>query len=245
MSLFAGREGARNEFGYQRVQILKNEQLGVGAYGSVCRARLDQLVCAAKVLHQALFSMQDPGTHHALERFRSECEILSRMRHPNIVQYIGTATDPESRLPVLLMEMLDCSLTSYLERDATILSYHLLINFSHDISMAVAYLHSNGILHRDLSSNNVLLLAGVRAKVTDFGMSNLLSHLNRSRITKCPGSPNYMAPEAVAEPPVYNEKIDIFSMGVLFIQMMTKRFPDPGPAVRRLDNSHFEEVYSF
>ena len=234
----SGLEGARNGWRYQSVQILKDKPLGTGSYGCVCRARLDQLICAAKVLHPVLFNMQEPDTRRRLEMFRSECELLSRLRHPNIIQYIGTAPDPESNLPVLFMELLDYNLTHFLEDHLTgPLSYHLLINFSHDIASAVAYLHSNTIIHRDLSSNNVLLLAGVRAKVTDLGMSKLTDH-RASAQTLCPGSAVYMPPEAMSEPAEYGPKLDIFSIGVLFIQMMTRSFPSPTKAIRRIDTPH-------
>ena len=80
-----------------------------------------------------------------------------------------------------------------------------------------------------MSSNNVLLIAGSRAKVTDFGMSTLTdaaaSHL--ASMTQCPGTPAYMSPEALAEPPVYSEKLDCFSFGVLTIQVITREFPKP------------------
>ena len=238
MSLFLAR-GRGNEFGYRTVHLLKHEVVGTGSYGSVCRAKLDQLLCAAKCLHPALTDLRDPGAQRFYERFHSECEILSRIRHPNIVQYLGTATDPDTRRPVLFMELLDSSLTQFLEESLAPLPYHLLINFAHDITMAMVFLHHNNIIHRDLSGNNVLLLAGVRAKVTDFGMSNLLQTDSRltNTLTMCPGSHVYMPPEALENAPKYNERIDIFSMGVLLIQMMTRLFPNPTDRYRHVNYS--------
>ena len=90
---------------------------------------------------------------------------------------------------------------------------------------------SNNIVHRDLSSNNVLLIGNIRAKVTDFGMARLgdlnpqATHLT---FTMCPGTDVYMPPEAVDDKPVYTEKIDCFSFGVIVIQMLTQQFPKPG-----------------
>ena len=109
-----------------------------------------------------------------MERFEQECQFLSGVRHPNIVQYLGVSRDPESGLPVLLMELMDSSLTRFLEQSEEPLHFHIQLNLCHDIALALTYLHSNGIIHRDLSSNNVLLIgSGNRAKVTDFGMSKL------------------------------------------------------------------------
>ena len=93
-----------------------------------------------------------------------------------------------------------------------------------------SYLHSNGLTHRDLTGNNVLMIAGVRAKVTDFGMSKLASVNPRmTPMTLCPGNVQYMSPEALEEPPSYTDKLDVFSFGVLLVQIMTRQFPNPGP----------------
>ena len=157
------------------------------------------------------------------------------------MQYLGVAHDGETGLPVLLMELMDDSLTHFLEQSEEPLAYHVQVNISHDIALAVAFLHLNRIVHRDLSSNNVLLIgAGSRAKVTDFGMSKL-TELNprMTGLTKCPGTPAYMSPEAMFDPPVYTEKLDCFQAGVLMIQTITRKFPDPGPAMNRVRNARF------
>jgi len=220
------------EFHYQRVKLLKTEQLGVGSYGAVCKAMCDDLPCAAKILHPTLFQFTAPGTTSVMQKFEQECRLLSVIKHPHIVQYLGTYHDPESRLPVLLMELMDESLTQFLGRSNKPLPYHTEVNLCLDIALALSYLHSNGIVHRDLSSNNVLLIAGSRAKVTDFGMVKLYD-VNRSTthltpLTLCPGTTVYMSPEALGEPPMYTDKLDSFSLGVLCVQIMTRQFPDPG-----------------
>ena len=209
------------EFRYQRVQLLKTEELGVGSYGAVCKAMCDDLLCAAKILHRTLFQFTAPGATSAMQKFEQECRLLRAIKHPHIVQYLGTYHDPESRLPVLLMELMDECLTQFLKRSHKPIPYHTEVNFCHDIAQALSYLHSNGIVHRDLSSNNVLLIAGSRAKVTDFGMVKLYD-VNRSTahltpLTLCPGTMVYMSPEALAEPPMYTDKLDSFSLGVLSI----------------------------
>ena len=220
------------EFHFQRVELLKTESLGIGSYGAVCKAMCDDLPCAAKILHPALFQFTAPGTTSVMQKFEQECRLLSVIKHPHIVQYLGTYHDPESKLPVLLMELMDESLTRFLERSCEPLPYHIEVNLCHDIVLALSYLHSNGIVHRDLSSNNVLLIAGSRAKVTDFGMVKLYD-VNRSTayltsLTQCPGATVYMSPEALKDRPVYTDKLDSFSLGVLCIQIMTRQFPNPG-----------------
>ncbi len=216
------------EYAFRCVELFKTETLGTGSYGAVCKAKCDQLICAAKLLYPVLFQMQtpDPGKQHKhpMKRFELECRFLSRINHPNIIQYLGTYRDPETNAPVLLMELMDESLTHFLESSPGDLPYHTQVNLSYDIAQALAFLHSNGIIHRDLSSNNVLLLAG-RAKVADFGMSKFTAQHNT--MTMCPGTAVYMSPEALNTPPVYTEKLDVFSLGVLMLQIITRQYPEP------------------
>ena len=217
-------------FRYRNFHIDKRQPLGHGAYGAVYKAKCDQLPCAAKILHPTILDPTDPGADRIMQRFQLECSVLERIRHPNIVQYLGLCRDPESRLPALLMELLDESLTKMLERSQRPLAYFAEVNICHDIALAVAYLHSNDIIHRDLSSNNVLVIAKSRAKVTDFGMSKLAGAApTMTPLTMCPGTLAYMAPEALKEPPRYTKKLDVFSEGVIMIQVCTRLWPEPGP----------------
>ena len=223
-------------FRYRHYRLFRNATLGTGAYGQVCRAKLDELPCAAKLLHPILVDRSDPKNQTNLRKFEQECRFLSEIRHPNIVQYLGMVYDRETSLPVLLMELMDESLTHFLERSDTPLPYHVQVDISHDIALALAYLHSNDIIHRDLSSNNVLLIGpGYRAKVTDFGMSKFTEmHPHMTPLTKCPGTQAYMAPEALQEEPLYTAKLDVFQAGVLMVQIITRKFPDPTRANRRI-----------
>ena len=225
-------------FRYHRFTIDKSQPLGHGSYGAVYKAKCDQLPCAAKVLHPTILDPMDPGAGRIMDRFRQECSFLESIRHPNIVQYLGMSTDPESRLPVLLMELLDESLTKMLEHSQQPLAFHVQVDICHDIALAVAYLHSNDIIHRDLSSNNVLMIAGRRAKVTDFGMSKLSRAApTMTPLTVCPGTLAYMPPEALREPPRYTKGLDCFSEGVMMIQVCTRLWPEPGPRTQIIEDS--------
>ena len=179
-----------------------------------------------------MFQHGDSGIHSFVRRFQQECQFLSSIKHPNIVQYLGTIANPESGRPVLLMELMGESLTKYLEQCTGPLPYYTQVDICHDIALALAYLHFNAIIHRDLSGNNVLLIgAGSRAKVTDFGMSKLVDMNPRmTPLTQCPGTSVYMPPEALITPPNYSSKLDCFSLGVLAIQIVTRKFPKPGDA---------------
>ena len=220
------------ELTYGATEVFTKEVLGVGSYGKVCKAKCGQLPCAAKLLHETLFDTSDPGTQKLVERFEQECQFLKAIKHPNIVQFLDTFKEPQSRRLVLLMELMDESLTRFLEQSTGPLPYHTQLNICHDIALALAYLHANDIIHRDLSSNNVLLICeGSRAKVTDFGMSKLIGVNPRvTPLTMCPGTTAYMPPEALVTPPRYSSKLDCFSHGVLTVQIATRKFPNPGDA---------------
>ena len=229
------------ELSYGATEIFTKESLGVGSYGKVCKAKCGQLPCAAKLLHKTMFEDNNPGIGKFVERFEQECHFLKAIKHPNIVQFLGTVRDPQSRRLTLLMELMDESLTRFLERSTGPLPYHTQLNICHDVALALAYLHSNDIIHRDLSSNNVLLIGeGSRAKVTDFGMSKLEGMNPRmTSLTMCPGTTAYMPPEALITPPRYSNKLDCFSHGVLTIQIFTRQFPNPGDAHKYVEDPNY------
>ena len=220
-------------YGYQNVVVHTSQVLGAGSYGSVVKASLDQVPCAAKILHTIFLDSQDPGLTKFITSFEQECQILRDLKHPSIVQFLGVIQDPNTKKPILLMELMKESLTGFLESSPANIPYHLQVNISHDIALAVAHLHRNGILHRDLSSNNILLNENRKAKVTDFGMSKISASdpsMTRSRVTQCPGTLVYMPPEALRPQPRYSDKIDSFSIGVLLVQIATRNFPAPTEA---------------
>lgn len=238
-----------NHVGYREVHLLKDETLGIGSYGSVYKAMCDDLLCAAKILHPTLF---DPSAHwqishrreHRLpvRRFETECAFLEEIRHPNVIQYLGVYRDPETGLPVLLMELMDDSLTHFLESSTTPIPCHIQVNICLNVAHALSFLHLNSIIHRDLSSNNILLTGKCRAKLTDFGMAKLVNvHMTGRSNTICPGTDAYMPPEAVDNQGEYTEKGDVFSFGVNILQVLTRKFPKPGDRHKtvHIDHPHF------
>ena len=247
----ARQQQQEEKAGFKSIIFFKEETLGIGSYGKVCRAKCDNLLCAAKLIYETLFDPTAqqriaPQEEHRLpmKRFEQECEFLSTIRHPNIVQYLGIYRDPDTGLPALLMELMDDSLTHFLESSPKPIPHHIQVNICHDITLTLSFLHSNGIVHRDLSSNNVLLIGNVRAKVTDFGMAKLGDQNPRATqltFTMCPGTDVYMPPEAVKDKPVYTEKIDCFSFGVIAIQIVTRQFPKPGDRLVTLNDPRYPE----
>ena len=226
----------KRDIGFTNIHLLKSQSLGIGSYGAVCKAKCDDLICAAKIIHPTLVAPTPehiaPEREHRLplRRFEQECEFMSAIRHPNIIQYLGMFRDPDTGLPALLMELMDDSLTHFLESSTHTIPYHIQVNICHDITLALSFLHSNKIIHRDLSSNNILLMSNARAKITDFGMARfgeLCLGASDLTLTVCPGTDVFMPPEAVQNRTAYTEKVDCFSFGVITVQILTRVFPKP------------------
>ena len=172
---------------------------------------------------------------------------MSTLRHPNIVQFLGVAFFPESRLPALVMERLLTSLHDLLAPDApppsgavsplSFFSMALKCSILHNVACGLAYLHerSPAIVHRDLSARNVLLDSGMVAKIADLGVARIVPHERAAAtMTKGPGALIYMSPEAFVPTrsntgkSKYNASIDVFSLGVLTIFTIGEVFPcDP------------------
>ena len=212
-STIKNQSSRKIEAGFKSIQIFNDQTLSKGAYGRVYLAKSDDLLCAAKMLHPIFID------NELVRRFEQECELLSTLRHPNIVQYIGMYSDPDTKLPVLLMELMDENLTHYLERSSQPVPYHLQVNICHNVASALSFIHANDIIHRDICSHNILLTGNAEViKVCDFAVSAFdISY--HDDLMKCPGAPMYMPPETMTEDPKYTEKIDCFSFGVIVVQV--------------------------
>lgn len=220
-------ESARKEekdLSYGYVEVFEELSLGVGCYGRVYQARCGQLPCVAKVFHDALFQFAPEEGQQLNKKLEDNCKYLSSIKHPHLVTYLGFVRDAKSGRLLLLMETMDENLTQFLERINGPMPHERQVQICHDIGLGLAYLHSISRVHRNLSSNNILLLAGKRAKVSDYGIS---SFANFSTIQM--SSSAYMPPEALLMPPRYSTKTDSFSFGVLIIQIVSKLPPNPAP----------------
>ncbi len=214
-------------YSYNNIEIYRHLTIGSGSYGKVFHAKADDLPCAAKILHPTLFSGNSSGGNRILEKFFREINVLKRIRHPNIVLYLKVIRDEDTGFPILLMEKIDENLTSFLERSRTPVPFRTQVDICCDVALAVAYLHSHSIVHRDLSSGNILIVAGAKAKVTDFGMCRFME--KDAKMSSAPGTIVYMPPEAFSSEPEYRDKIDCFSFGPLIIQIITGKYPNPKP----------------
>ena len=213
----------------QRREIeLTEEERGRGGWAAVKVANFRGTKVAAKCFYQQILV-----SHYNRQLFNREMNMAARLRHPNLVQFIGASLEGE---PIILTELMTTSLRAELEKGP--IEHAQITSISLDVARALNYLHlmqPHPIIHRDISSANVLLDPlpgnGWKAKVSDYGSVNLLRELR----TVGPGSPVYAAPEA-SVPAEQSPKMDIFSFGVLLIEILSDEFPAEDARQRLLDS---------
>ena len=211
------------------------EQIGKGAYCTVTKMKFRGLTCAGKKFHNILVEdVSEEEKRALLERFADECELLSRLHHPNIIQFLGVH-ETNQGIPILVMEYMEKSLTKLVEDEGPV-SPSPAIRILRDVAVGLAYLHGHSppIAHRDLSANNVLLTVGMRAKIADLGVARILNITpsTTAKMTMCPGTQTYMPPEALYQGLSYDVGIDCFSFGVLIIHVLSGQWPYPSPPIR-------------
>ena len=224
--------------------------IGTGAYGSVVEAVVPGAICAAKKVHDFFLNAAEvPGAaiRQASAQFVRECQLMSTLRHPNIVQFLGLCLVPGSRLPALVMERLLTSLHDLLDPETDpppppdapkpFFPLSLKCSILHDVVCGITYLHERSppIIHRDLSARNVLLNSGMVAKIADLGVARIMPRMRAAAtMTKGPGAGIYMPPEALESKPgkenenkksKYDASIDVFSFGVVAIFTICQTFP--------------------
>ena len=211
-------------------KVEKGAEIARGGWGTISKGKVS---VAIKELHGAI------AHQSSIDQFCREMQILSQVRHTNLVQFIGAVFDQPSgaprAIPLIIIELLDTNLRSAYEK-GQLRADHKLPIFK-DVAKALKYLHEryDPIIHRDVSAPNVLLEAlpggKWKGKLSDLGSANYLKHAK----TEAPGAILYAAPETF--PTVHNPnrdarrmrrqtfKIDVFSFGVTLCEVMTSQLP--------------------
>ena len=126
------------------------------------------------------------------------------------------------------MERLDCNLTNYIEKHQhDEIFFPVKVSIFNDVLLGLQYLHGQNIIHRDLSSNNILLTKFLVAKIADLGMAKLVNPSIVLSQSKQPGTPIFMPPEALRDNSKYDSSIDVFSFGCVMIHLMCQELPKP------------------
>ncbi|MCH7228607.1 protein kinase [Haloferula sp. A504] len=200
------------------------ERIGTGGMGAVYKARQPQLdrMVALKILSHDLAA--DPSF---TERFNREAKVLARLSHPNIVGIhdYGTA----GPYCYLLMELVD-GVNLRQAMQAGRFSPAESLAMVEEICSALKFAHEEGILHRDIKPENVLIDSKGRVKIADFGIAKMVGEDDRPDVTltlrgSVLGSPHYMAPEQIETPGDIDQRADIYSLGVVFYEMLTGELP--------------------
>ena len=225
---------------------LTGSRIGGGAYG-----RVEEVSFPVNAAAKTIYAFLQEGDGTAVElpkaatQFVRECQLMSTLRHPNVVQFLGVAFFPGSLLPSLVMERMLTSLHDLLDPDpppprdvASPLSFFSMavkVSVLQNVASGLAYLHERTlpIIHRDLSARNVLLNSKMVAKIADLGVARIVPRV-AAIMTAAPGAAIYMPPEAIAptranvKDPRYGTSFDIFSLGVVAIFTVSGTFPrDP------------------
>ena len=229
--------------GFDHEVTVTDRVLGHGSYATVLELKYMGLKCAGKKIHELL--LEQGGASYTVHRFEEECRLLSQVRHPNVVQFLGVHFQQGMPAPILVMEFFPNNLTSCIEQYG-ILPKEISYSILHDVALGLCYLHSQTppIIHRDLSSNNVLLTPNMTAKISDLGVARILNLTPQqvSRITQTPGTPAYMPPEMMIANPKYDTSVDEFSYGVLMIHMFSGRWPEPQVGQTRFEDGQLVPV---
>jgi predicted Ser/Thr protein kinase len=195
--------------------------IGKGGMGAVYRARqpaLDRIV-ALKILPPQVAT----GSNF-VERFNREARALAKLNHPNIVAVyeFGQA----GGLSYFIMEFVDGVNLRELER-AGKLSPREALQIVPQICEALQFAHDEGVVHRDIKPENILLDKKGRVKIADFGIAKILGaeQVDLTGTQAAIGTPHYMAPEQMEKPTAVDHRADIFSLGVVFYEMLTGELP--------------------
>lgn len=198
------------------------ELVGVGGMADIYKAKdiTENRIVAVKILKNEF-----NGSEDFLRRFRNESKAIALLSHPNIVKIYDVGfTD---KIQFIVMEYIDgITLTEYIEQQG-VLKWRDAVHFTLQILKALQHAHDRGIVHRDIKSQNVMLLSDGTIKVMDFGIARFNRETDKTISEKAIGSVHYISPEQ-ARGDVTDEKSDIYSVGVMLYEMLTGKKPFDG-----------------
>ena len=205
------------------------QEISRGTYGTVHLGQLDRQPVAVKKIHNILFEAareSDKSFDKVVTKFENECQLLEELKHPHVVGFLGAYYDVNSQEPILVMERMKEDLRTLIDRERKLdLKRQLQICLA--IARGLEFLHSRSppAVHRDLNDKNVMLTEEGIVKIGDLGESKLKPSSVEYFKSAQPGAIPFMPPEALRENAYYTEKIDLFSLGVLMLEIATCHHP--------------------
>ncbi|KAI4300418.1 hypothetical protein L6164_033801 [Bauhinia variegata] len=200
--------------------LVLKERIGSGSFGTVHRAEWNGSDVAVKIL------MEQDFLAERFKEFLREVAIMKRLRHPNIVLFMGAVTQPPN-LSIVTEYLSRGSLYRLLHKPGAreILDEKRRLSMAYDVAKGMNYLHKRNppIVHRDLKSPNLLVDKKYTVKVCDFGLSRLKANTFLSSKSAA-GTPEWMAPEVLRDEPS-NEKSDVYSFGIILWELATSQQP--------------------
>jgi len=208
------------DISFENIKLIK--KIGRGGFSDVFLGNWQGAGVAVKIIND--LTGLSPET---LKEFTRELGIMKRLRHPNVVQFFAGAVDTQRNKCYLIMEYMPLgSLTNVLaDRRTYPLSWEKRMKMMLEAATGLQYLHNlhPPIIHRDIKSLNFLVSSELIIKISDFGASKITQN-NRNTTTAMTGTPLWSAPETLQGAP-NTEKSDIFSLGMVFWEILTRRLP--------------------
>ncbi|XP_021764810.1 serine/threonine-protein kinase CTR1-like [Chenopodium quinoa] len=200
--------------------LVVRDRIGAGSFGTVHRAEWNGSEVAVKILMESDFHPE------RCNEFLREVAIMKRLRHPNIVLFMGAVTEPPN-LAIVTEYLCRGSLYRLLHKSGgrEVLDERRRLSMAYDVAKGMNYLHKRNppIVHRDLKSPNLLVDKKYTVKVCDFGLSRLKANTFLSSKSAA-GTPEWMAPEVLRDEPS-NEKSDVYSFGIILWELATLQQP--------------------
>ncbi|MBI2215595.1 MAG: protein kinase [Acidobacteria bacterium] len=219
-------------------------ELGKGAMGIVYLAR-DPIIGRLVALKTIRFGMSADAEEERefQERFVREAQAAGILNHPAIVTVHDLGQDSANQVSFIAMEYVEGTNLRELILRREVPPWHELAELLAQVAEALDFAHLKGIVHRDVKPANIIVLTGVRSKITDFGIAKIAS--NSSNLTTTGqflGTPNYMAPEQVKGQPV-DGRTDLFSLGVVLYESLTGKKPFAGDSLTSISYKIVHEAF--
>ncbi|XP_047180409.1 serine/threonine-protein kinase EDR1 isoform X1 [Vigna umbellata] len=215
------------EWNIDFTELTVGTRVGIGFFGEVFRGIWNGTDVAIKVF------LEQDLTAENMEDFCNEISILSRLRHPNVILFLGACTKPP-RLSMVTeyMEMGSLFYLIHVSGQKKKLSWRRRLKMLRDICRGLMHIHRMKIIHRDVKSANCLVDKHWTVKICDFGLSRIITE-SPMRDSLSAGTPEWMAPELIRNEP-FTEKCDIFSLGVIMWELCTLNRPWEGVPPERV-----------